>query len=485
MKQWGLNEEAFQSSPRHCSDGFGSPVELLPEEPVKLPPLGDGFGPLVQTKDGGYLRSMNPSIFRNSKNVGSLIMQVSHAVVLPAEMGSDIIEILQHLASIGIKSLSQQAKKLMPLEDITGKTLQQIAHDAAVPARQTSLCHESLSGAKMGSDYATLEYLTPLAMDNIEAMSIEGLKIQSSMSEEAPSSICSKSIENMLAFEGKSANLGLFICSEGAAESQALYPRASGNDVDILLDLSVTLEEWLRLDAGAIDDEDKVSERIKKILAAHHARCMDFSHGKLSREINWDEACGRSRGLLDNNLTLALMVLLRDPLRNYEPVGASMLAIVQVERSFFHLKPKVYATMSERSNNEEEDCEWIQEEDTCGNRLDEEKDEEEEEVSHGFKITEVHLSGLNSEPGKTHWGTKTQQQYGTRWLLASGMTKSSKHSFSKSSAIIASYPQLKRKVQNDDFLWSISSHANATPICRKELAGFVPHIRNPNVIFPK
>ncbi|KAF2287055.1 hypothetical protein GH714_037254 [Hevea brasiliensis] len=292
----------------------------------------------------------------------------------------------QLLTEEGRPNLSQQAKKLMPLEDITGKTLQQIAHDAAVPARQTSLCHESLSGAKMGSDYATLEYLTPLAMDNIEAMSIEGLKIQSSMSEEAPSSICSKSIENMLAFEGKSANLGLFICSEGAAESQALYPRASGNDVDRLLDLSVTLEEWLRLDA-------------------------------------------------------------------------------------------------ERSNNEEEDCEWIQEEDTCGNRLDEEKDEE--EVSHGFKITEVHLSGLNSEPGKTHWGTKTQQQYGTRWLLASGMTKSSKHSFSKSSAIIASYPQLKRKVQNDDFLWSISSHANATPICRKELAGFVPHVRNPNVIFPK
>lgn len=135
MRQWGLNEKSFQRSPRYCSDGFGSPVELLPEEPVKLPPLGDGFGPSVQTKDGGYLRSMNPSIFRNSKHVGSLIMQVSHIVVLPAEMGSDIIEILQYLASIGIERLSQQANKLMPLEDITGKTLQQIAHDAALHVR--------------------------------------------------------------------------------------------------------------------------------------------------------------------------------------------------------------------------------------------------------------------------------------------------------------------------------------------------------------
>lgn len=55
--------------------------------------------------------------------------------MLPAEMGSDIIEILQYLASIGIERLSQQANKLMPLEDITGKTLQQIAHDAALHVR--------------------------------------------------------------------------------------------------------------------------------------------------------------------------------------------------------------------------------------------------------------------------------------------------------------------------------------------------------------
>ncbi|KAJ6698204.1 PROTEIN PLASTID MOVEMENT IMPAIRED 1-RELATED 2 [Salix purpurea] len=41
MREWGLQEEAFQNSPRYCSDGFGSPIELLPEKKVELPPLGE------------------------------------------------------------------------------------------------------------------------------------------------------------------------------------------------------------------------------------------------------------------------------------------------------------------------------------------------------------------------------------------------------------------------------------------------------------
>uniref|UniRef100_A0A6V7QTU3 PMI1/PMIR1-2 C-terminal domain-containing protein n=1 Tax=Ananas comosus var. bracteatus TaxID=296719 RepID=A0A6V7QTU3_ANACO len=137
MRQWGLDEKAFQNSPPGSRSGFGSPIDLPPEEPIELPPLGDGLGPFVRTKDGGYLRSMNPSIFRNAKSNGSLIMQVSSPIVVPAEMGSGIMEILQHLASVGIEKLSMQASKLMPLEDITGKTMQQIAWEAA-PALESS-----------------------------------------------------------------------------------------------------------------------------------------------------------------------------------------------------------------------------------------------------------------------------------------------------------------------------------------------------------
>ena len=127
MREWGLNEKAFHQSP---PKGFGSPIHLPPEEPPTLPPLADGLGPFLETKDGGFLRSMNPSLFQNAKSGGSLIMQVSNPVVVPAEMGSGIMEVLQCLASVGIEKLSMQAKELMPLEDITGKTMQQIAWEA-------------------------------------------------------------------------------------------------------------------------------------------------------------------------------------------------------------------------------------------------------------------------------------------------------------------------------------------------------------------
>lgn len=126
MREWGLNEKAFQGSPCNSPGGFGSPINPALEEPFQLPDLGEGLGPFIQTKNGGFVRSMNPSLFKNAKGGGSLIMQVSSPVVVPADMGSGIMDILQNLASVGIEKLSTQANKLMPLEDITGKTMQQI-----------------------------------------------------------------------------------------------------------------------------------------------------------------------------------------------------------------------------------------------------------------------------------------------------------------------------------------------------------------------
>lgn len=130
MREWGLNEKAFQCPPPDSSGGFGSPIDLPLEQPIPLPPLGEGLGPFVQTKDGGFLRSMSPELFRNAKVGGSLVMQVSSPVVVPAEMGSGITEILQGLAAVGIEKLSMQAAKLMPLEDISGKTMQHIIWEA-------------------------------------------------------------------------------------------------------------------------------------------------------------------------------------------------------------------------------------------------------------------------------------------------------------------------------------------------------------------
>lgn len=131
MRDWGLNEKAFQHSPPSKSDAFCSSVDIPPEDLDRLPSLAEGLGPFLQMKNGGFLRSMNPSLFQNAKGRGSLIMQASSPVVVPAEMGSGVMDILQGLAAMGIEKLSKQANNLMPLEDITGNTIQQIASQVA------------------------------------------------------------------------------------------------------------------------------------------------------------------------------------------------------------------------------------------------------------------------------------------------------------------------------------------------------------------
>lgn len=519
MREWGLNEMAFQHSPPKSSPGFGSPLDSPLEDPLELPPLGEGIGPFLQTKNGGFLRSMNPSLFKNAKSAGDLIMQVSSPVVVPAEMGSGVMDILQHLASVGIEKLSMQANKLMPLEDITGKTMQQVAWEAVPalegPQRDCISQHESVVGQdapegrtrvkgsssgpkskksntntvgnEMASEYVSLEDLAPLAMDKIEALSIEGLRIQSGMSDvDEPSSISTQSVVQNSALQGKGVNVGELLGLEGAAGLQLLDIKDGGNDVDGLMGLSLTLDEWMKLDSGEIDDEDHISERTTKILAAHHANSLDMIRGRSKGERRRGKGA-RKCGLLGNNFTVALMVQLRDPLRNYEPVGAPMLALIQVERVFLPPKPKIYSTVSElrNSNEEVDECESVVKEEI----KEEEKNDKlpEEEGIPQFKITEVHVAGLKTEPGKKKlWGNSNQQQSGSRWLLANGMGKNNKHPFLKSKAKAASKSSTSAttKVQPGDTLWSISARVHGDGSKWKELAALNPHIRNPNVILP-
>ncbi|XP_070037325.1 protein PLASTID MOVEMENT IMPAIRED 1-RELATED 1-like [Nicotiana tomentosiformis] len=521
MREWGLNERAFQYSPPKSSSGFGSPIDApLEEDPYQLPPLAEGLGPFIKTKNGGLLRSMNPTLFKNSKSRGSLIMQVSSPVVVPAEMGSGIMDILQHLASIGIEKLSMQASKLMPLEDITGQTMQHIAWETAPSldgtVRQDLLQQELEFGQNMAgtqskkckrhrpkssklesnsvgvdrdSEYVSIKDLAPLAMDKIEALSIEGLKIQSGMSDEG-----AQSIGQFSAIEGKKVNFGGAVGLEGTGGLRLLDVKDNGGDeVDGLMGLSLTLEEWMRLDSGEIDDADEISERTSKLLAAHHAICTDMFRGRSKGEKRRGK--GKKCGLLGNNLTVVLMVQLRDPLRNYEPVGTPMLALVQVERVFVTPKSKIYRTLSEvsYSNEDDDDDEYKPPKTDSVGEVKEVNIPEEEQIPQ-CKFTEVHVAGLKTEKGKKKlWGSSTQQQSGSRWLLANGMGKKNKHPLLKSkasnksstpAAASATTTTTTTTVQPGETLWSISSRVHGTGAKWKELAALNPHIRNPNVIFP-
>ncbi|XP_020225915.1 protein PLASTID MOVEMENT IMPAIRED 1-RELATED 1 [Cajanus cajan] len=524
MHEWRLNEKAFQHSPPKDFNGFGSPIYFLPEEPLPLPPLEEGMGPFLQTKDGGFLRSLNPSLFRNSKTGGRLIMQVSNPVVMPAEMGSRIMEILQCLASVGIEKLSMQANKLMPLEEITGKTMQQISweaksalegthsrqfhlqHDLVTEQESTcaqkglkgilpgglktdKFCSSSVDDQK-GSEFASLEDLSPLAMDKIEALSVEGLRIQSGMSkEDAPSNIIAQTFGDISALQGKGVSINGSLGLDGAAALHLLNLKDSSNDgVDGIMGLSLTLDEWMRLDSGDFDDIDNISEHTSKLLAAHHANSFDFNRGSPKGEKKRGKGSGRKCGLLGNNFTVALMVQLRDPLRNYEAVGTPMLALIQVEREFVPPKHKIYRRVSEvgNINDEDDECEIVAKVEMKVNK--EDKSSEEEAIPQ-FRITEVHVAGLKTEPEaearkKKVWGTSRQQQSGSRWLIANGMGKNSNNLFMKSKPVSKTSAPTTKDVQHSDTLWSISSRIFGTGTRWKELAELNPHVRNPNIIIP-
>ncbi|KAL7001825.1 hypothetical protein U1Q18_002973 [Sarracenia purpurea var. burkii] len=315
-------------------------------------------------------------------------------------------------------------------------------------------------------------------MEKIEALSIEGLRIHSGMSdEEAPSSITPQSIGKTSAFLGNSC--GPFIL-EGAARLKLLEAKDEFGDVDELIGLCVTLNEWMRFDSGDFGD-DGMNERSLKVLSAHLAENIDIISGMLTSGSKWDRQIGRSCGLLGNNLTVLLRVQLRNPLRDYETVSAPMLALIEVERAFVDMKPKVNPRISERSDIKEEDDLFEQ---VKGINAEEKYEKIIEEGNCLFKISEVHMAGFNTEPRKQQqWSTTTKEQSGVRWLLASRMGKNTKHLSLTSNAIVKSSSQDSRKMQPRNMIWSISSHVHSPKAKWKELATLNLHVRNPDVVF--
>ncbi|CAL9231641.1 unnamed protein product [Arabidopsis halleri] len=436
LREWEFNDNIFENSLCACSDGFGSPIEFPVDKGVDLLPLGDNIGPSVWTKGGGCIRSINPLLFREGQDASHLIMQVSVPVVLVSELGSDIFEILQSLAASGIKGLCSEVNALMPLEDIMGKTIHEVVDDAKLertghdcsdksrgvvvqkPSGQPDFfpSNEEFGGfgSNMCPSYVPLADITSLAIDEIYLLSIEGLKIQCSMSDQDPQS---------------------GIAQKPMDQSDALE----------LMSFSSTLDEWLRLDHGILDNKDQNSKQMRNKILAHHAYQDQASSGK-----------GHT---LRNKLTLALQVLLRDPFVNNEPVGASMLALIQVERSLDSSNSSVCSLAQEGRNKD----------------------------SFGYdtqlwRITGIALAGLKIEPGVDHpWCTKSQQQSGSRWLLASGADKTIKCQASESKAIIVSNPQATRK--RLDTLWSITSDRHHQEGDLSGSAASVQFTRNLDVIF--
>lgn len=488
MQRWGLNEKAFQHSPRFASGGFGSPVYIPLEEPSYWPPLGEGLDPVIPTKGGGVLRSMDSSLFKNAKNGARLVLQVSIPIVLPAVVGSNVLEILHGWASVGPERFLSQASELMPLEDITGKTLQQVMMEAKSSLEDRwGVLHEprggdcsvhnndeefvqnthSMSSAseldEESPDYVSFGDLVHLVVDNIESLSIEGLKIQSGLSNvEAPSRTRANFTGNWSS-TGWNHTLGEAMSSLSFTSRQNLAVKDDGYaDVNDLIEHSLTLDQWLKLDAGDIGSKHKVDERKLRILAAHNANFAVLYNSQLSRDAELLNPSSSFSGLFSNTFVLALRLQLRDPFRDYEMVGGSMLALAQVERAYVPMEREEY--MDSESNILHENStntKWVPR----------------------FRISEVHVAGLKLEVDDMHISIRRQLQMGSRWLTSNGMISKGKHLFSSSTAIIKPSSLLLKKLPCD-ILWSVTSPVQCTMVESKCFRPLNLNFRNPDVVFP-
>lgn len=519
MQEWGLSEKSFQNSPPKSMSSFGSPFLGPHLNAPHSPSLGNGLGSVLNLKDGGSLRSMSPSHFPKNKASGSLVMQVSKPVVVPSAMGSSTVDILRHLASFGTETLAKQAMAAMPLEDITGKMAEEVAamgssatlglnqrerlsfqygnrhqnttfsggqsgidfdgHGSRQASSNMRLREKLADRTKNGGydDYVSLEDLAPLAMQNIEALAIDGLKIQTDMAEEeAPSYLDAAAwgiLEDLKKQDKDSIGLSQGVAGMHFKNLQSGENFSSDVKHDGPLSMAITLEEWTKLDAGVLDDDANSNEKSLAILAAHNAHHQDW---ELINRGETKRGHTRRGGNMGSTLMIAMLVQLRDPLQNFEPVGAPMMALIQAERVMVPPKLRVGRIVSTKGNSEDDD----EVKETAVQK---------EEVPQ-FKLTGVHMSGLKTADDeakvgkgaiveKKSWGSQKQLQSGSRWLVAQGMGKASKHSLLKSKPA----PPSQTKVKPGETLWSISARVHGSGHKWRDLAALNPHIRNPDVIF--
>ncbi|XP_020685579.1 protein PLASTID MOVEMENT IMPAIRED 1 [Dendrobium catenatum] len=252
------------------------------EEKSYLSDLGRGLGSVVHTRDGGYLTSLNPfDIEILKRETPKLAMQVSKPIIINDPKPSAGIEIFQKISAKGFEELGSKLLSLTSMDELIGKTAEQIAFEGIASAivtgrkkeRANSTAAKSVAGLKSMAKamnegrkeriltgiwnvreepLVSMEEILSFSLQKMETMAVEGLKVEAGVAEEEPPFDISPAIE-----------------SNGSS----------------ILDSAVTLEDWLKKDNG------------------------------------------EAKGVI-----LMVLVQLRDPVRRYEAVGAPMIMMVQATR---------------------------------------------------------------------------------------------------------------------------------------------------------
>ncbi|PUZ40348.1 hypothetical protein GQ55_9G416000 [Panicum hallii var. hallii] len=246
--------------------------------PPVVPDLGRAIGPAVQTRDGGFLVSMNPFDLPLASRDGppKLAMQVSRPFVLPGALAATGFDVLQKMAAAGgADEVRRKLASLGGMDDIMGKTPEQVGFEGIAEAVIGGRRTEGASSSAARS----VQLVRKLAM----------------------------------------------ALSEGRSERVATGIWSAGDDPESLeevLAFSLQKLEAMAVDALAVQaevaDEDAPFE---VAAAAGDASVFDAL-------VPSDEWSGGS----DGRVTLVAAIQVRDPSRRYEAVGAPMVAVVQSAR---------------------------------------------------------------------------------------------------------------------------------------------------------
>lgn len=264
------------------------PVELEGEEAeeadskIFLLDLANGLGPVIQTRDGGYLAAVNPFQIETSKReTPKLATQISKLLVLPSEKTASGFELFQKMAAIGVEELTSEVLSASAMDELTGKTAEQVAFEGIAAAiingrtkeGASSSASRSIGAVKtmatamsagrkqristgiwsLDEEAVRVEEILAFALQKIEVMAIEALKMQAEVGEE-----------------------------EGPSDVAPLM--VDGKDPDRPFVSAVSLDEWVK--NGGFDREERT-------------------------------------------VALLLVVQLRDPVRSFEAVGGRLIAVMQ------------------------------------------------------------------------------------------------------------------------------------------------------------
>ncbi|OIT31808.1 PREDICTED: protein PLASTID MOVEMENT IMPAIRED 1 [Nicotiana attenuata] len=251
------------------------------ESVIFIPDLGKGLGCVVQTRNGGFLAAMNPlNTVVSRKDTPKLAMQISKPFVFPSILSSmNGFEIFQRMAAIGMEEFTSKILSMMPMEELVGKTAEQIAFEgiasaiiqgrnkevgASSTAARTVAAVKSMATAmntsrneristgiwNISDEPLTVDEILAFTLQKMEAMTIEALKIQADIAEEEAPFDVSPHLANKKDDHGHS------------------------------LESAVPLEDW--------EKDDK-----------------------------------------NDNVVISVVLQLRDPLRQFEAVGGPMIALIQ------------------------------------------------------------------------------------------------------------------------------------------------------------